>query len=132
MPIKKIRGYFVAASANAANPITTIADQRLLCAIETCLDYAAFNSILCDYHDSEADKAWLALDATYDAPACGDESDVIIPTMQGYREALTSNQCHRPRTRTARPVAITLTFDNRWLGTNINDNSNGSGGGDAA
>jgi hypothetical protein len=68
MPIKKIHGYLikgnnpidrVATDANNAQATTTInQNQRQLCAIETCLDYATFNTIFCDYHNAQADKAW--------------------------------------------------------------------------
>jgi hypothetical protein len=59
MSIPKIRGYVVKAADSATNTDatshvaanTTIAtatnNQRLLCAIETCLDYHIFNSIFC-------------------------------------------------------------------------------------
>jgi hypothetical protein len=94
MSIKKLQGY-IGKSTN----------QHLLCAIETCLDYAAFNSIFCHHHDAQADKAWQSLDADYSESATGDDSDVVVLTVQGYTTAKASQ--HRSRTSISKQLAPT-------------------------
>jgi hypothetical protein len=139
MPIKKIRGYLIKGNnllpsattdTGPITPITTAAtttttNQRQLCAIETCLAYVAFNSIFCDYHDSQADRAWLSIDA-FNGPAHNDETDLVLPTPQG-RHAVASNQRRRiRRIRTVRPLHNNTVAVRRhiWLG--------GDDGGNAA
>jgi hypothetical protein len=119
MPIKKIRGYLIKgnnpidfAATDATNTIEQQnpnqlphpnQNQRLLCAVETCLEYATFPTIFCDYHNNQADKAWLSIDA-FNGPAHNDETDVVFPTRQG-RHAVASNQRrHIRRIRTVRPI----------------------------
>ena len=103
MQIKKIRGYLIKGNNPTLEAATIATNQRQLCAIETCLDYAAFNSIFCGYHDRQADKAWLSIDA-FNGPAHNDETDVVLPTPQG-RHAVASNQRrHIRRIRTVRPI----------------------------
>jgi hypothetical protein len=95
--------------------------QRLLCAIGTCLDYVAFNTILCDYHNAEADKACFSLDVDYTEPAANNDSDVVIPTLKGYTSA---TQHHNPNSLTK----ATRNSSSIWVYGGNND----SDGGDAA
>jgi hypothetical protein len=119
MSIKKICGYIVTtvdSTSEIANNFTptspttfttTTNNQRQLCAVETCLDYSIFRSIFCAYHDAEAGKVWQSLDTDYIEPATNDETDGVIPTIEGQQHV---GSQYRRRTRTPNQSATTTTY----------------------